>query len=311
MVVLRRVGFGLSFAFGATIAACDDPLVDYSSTVAAPRVLAVRVEPAEAAPGEIVSVTALIAGPSGTLTDARPRWGLCNERKPLADPGPVSPLCARNEGILAPVGEGLAVSVTLPKDACRLFGPDRPPPKDGEPAGRPVDPDPTGGFYQPLFLQGAPLAEPTLAELRVVCGIGAAPQAEIVGFGQRYKRNTNPTPGEIVAPPTLPAGQRGILRIGWPDCPSTDSCGGPELYTVYDPESRTLGERRETMRVSWFATRGTFDVPRTGASDGPGVFGSTNGFTVPDEPGPLTIWVVVRDDRGGVGYREITLPVVR
>lgn len=309
MVLLRRGVVGLLTLAG--MAACDDPLVDDSSKVTAPRVLAVRVEPAEAAPGETVTVTALIAGPSGTLTDIAPRWGLCNERKPLADPGPVSPLCARDESVLVPVGEGLGVAVTLPKDACRSFGPDRPVPKDGEPAGRPVDPDPTGGFYQPLFVQGAPLTEPTLAELRVVCGIGAAPQAAIVGFGERYKRNTNPSPSEIVAPATLPAGQRGILRIAWPECPSADACGGSELYTVYDPESRTLGERRETLRVSWFATRGTFDVPRTGASDEPGTFGSSNGFTVPNEPGPLTIWVVVRDDRGGVGYREITLPVTR
>ena len=309
MVLLKR---GLAALCGGLLfAACDDPLVDDSSKVTAPRVLAVRVDPPEAAPGEVVNVTALIAGPSGTLTDISPRWGLCNERKPLADPGPVSPLCANGEGLLQPVGEGLGVAVTLPKDACRFFGPDRPPPKDGEPAGRPVDPDPTGGFYQPLFLQGAPLTEPTLAELRVACGIGAAPQAAIVGFGERYKRNTNPAPGDIVVPTSLPAGQRGIIRIGWPHCPSADSCGGSEIYTVYDPESRTLGERREVFRVSWFATRGTFDVPRTGASDEPEVFGSSNGFTVPNEPGPLTIWVVVRDDRGGVGYREATVTVSR
>lgn len=325
------VVFGL-----AGLVSCDTAPPDVSSQVTETRVLAVVVEPPEAAPGESITASAVVVGPTGELTIAPVSWDFCEERKPLSDPGPVSPRCASGASrgaplaplIADPVATALpssevAVHGVLPYDACRLFGPEQPVPKPGEPAGRPADPDGTGGYYQPIFFRTEPLgpagAGPTstLAEVRLACGLGAAPQAQIVAFGRQYTRNQNPTPGALVVPTELPRKARGFVHIGWPSCPPHDDsvdrpapCGGAETYVRYDSEARALTKRTETMRVSWFTTRGTFDAVHTGANEPPDGNGSVNGFTVPDELGSLTLWAVVRDERGGVAVRSANVVVV-
>jgi hypothetical protein len=338
VVVLSGVGRKTSYLFTKTrlgilgwlpvVLACDEVTSEPSSLVTAPRVLAIVAEPPEAAPGEVVRLSALIVDGAGTRQDDLVSWDFCEERKALAEPGPVSPRCAEGAVRGTPIGpanasgtadvrSGAGVTGTLPTDGCRLFGPERPAPKPGEAAGRPTDPDGTGGFYQPLFLRtpNAGATRSTLAEVRLSCGLGAAPQEQIVAFGKRYTRNQNPQPTSLVVPATLAAGARGFVRLAWPTCPETDSaterpapCGGPETFVVYDAERRALLDRRETFRVSWFTTGGAFDEVHTGESDD---HGAINGFTVPNEAGTLTIWAVVRDDRGGVGYQTATLTVTR
>jgi hypothetical protein len=57
------------------------------------------------------------------------------------------------------------------------------------------------------------------------------------------------------------------------------------------------------MRVSWFASAGTFEHDRSGRpeADAGSPF-SDNAWTAPSEAGDVRLWVVLRDDRGGVGY---------
>ena len=50
-----------------------------------PRVLALASTPAEAAPGEVVMLTALVATPGGTSGDAALDWSTCLARRPLAE----------------------------------------------------------------------------------------------------------------------------------------------------------------------------------------------------------------------------------
>src|SRR5688572_16291201 len=131
-------------------ASCVPAVDDDLSLVEFSRVLAVIAEPPEAAEGEPVSLTALVA-PSEAAGD-EVSYAACLERKPLSELGPVSPSCLGGGGAesLRSFGSGRSVQATIDRGACSSFGPRRPTAEAGQPAGRPVDPDPTGGFYQPI-----------------------------------------------------------------------------------------------------------------------------------------------------------------
>jgi hypothetical protein len=152
------------------LAACVDPLPDDTPYVTEPRVLAVLAEPPEAPPGSEVVWRAVTADADTVDVPLDLRWAWCRKGKPLAELGPVAPSCL-TEGSedLSPFGEGEAATSTVPDDACARFGPNPPPPEDGQPAGRPTDPDVTGGFHQPAVIFGPD--DPTLAAARVRCGL--------------------------------------------------------------------------------------------------------------------------------------------
>ncbi|HMJ09989.1 MAG TPA: hypothetical protein VK524_01220 [Polyangiaceae bacterium] len=342
---------GVSLLLSACVPEFDDDL----SVLREPRILALQSEPAEAAEGT-VRLTALVAVPPDSLESPSPDWALCLERKPLTELGPVSPRClaafASGGPPSLPLGAGTHVSATLPADACRLFGPIRPEPKPGEPAGRPVDPDSTGGYYQP-FISALPGTDgPALGAVRLACGIEGALQAQIVEFNSRYVANGNPAPaafelvrdGESIAIPADPldgaaptevaAGERVQLRVTWPACPREAQCGdaicsegesastcaedctggnacaGAESYAWFDPDAKAVVSRRESLRVSWFSSSGQLAEERTGRSESEAdVNFSENAWRAPRTSGGARIWVIVRDDRGGVGWQSHTFEV--
>lgn len=345
---LLRLGL---LAVGSLLAAGCKPTLDDSSTlVSSPRVLAVRATPAEASPGDDVTLSALYVDASGVRTEGALDWALCTARKPLTELGPVSPSClVAAADWLIPLGTGLAASATLPKEACRDFGPDTPATKAGEPPGRSVDPDRTGGYYQPVRLmlpEGVP--PPFVAtEIRLVCGLPGASQEDLALYQRRRRINENPALALIEASidgvtqsvpdagaVTVRPGARIELTASWADCPTVPACGdgvcsadedamqcagdcmapkgcpGSEQFGSFDPTTRTNVLRREQIRLSWLATAGAFDAPHTGRSaDEPTPANSSNGFTAPDTSGKVTVWIVVRDDRGGVGWRSFAVIV--
>ena len=63
------------------------------------------------------------------------------------------------------------------------------------------------------------------------------------------------------------------------------------------------------MLVSWFATGGTFDNDTTGRSATDSTPYTENGWTAPATAGTVYVWVVLRDDRGGVGWNSYTINV--
>lgn len=295
-----------------SLGGCVPDVEDSDTQVSAPRVLAVRAEPAEAAPRDSVKLTALYADQHGVLKEGALDWGLCLARKPLSELGPISRECLVEKGkAVESFGEGLSARAMLPRDACRLFGPDQPPASEDEPAGRPVDPDVTGGYYQPLRVFDSDEGRYTTFEERIACELPRVTQAQFAEFNRRYKRNENPTIESLaivhavrhdeVAPaadddaPSVKAGQAVTLRVRWP---------APEHYLYFDPTSRTFTLRREGMRVSWFSTGGSFEAARTGRSEAEaGERSSDNVWTAPDQRGDVTLWIVLRDDRGGVGWQ--------
>ncbi len=113
--------------------------------------------------------------------------------------------------------------------------------------------------------------------------------------------NANPT---LMFSPTLEvsAGQTVPLRASWP-------AESAETYAFIDVPTQVVIEKRETMRVSWHATGGSFESDRSGrTSDDPLLF-TDNTWTAPGAPGIVTMWVVLRDDRGGVAFEKSIITV--
>jgi len=85
--------------------------------------------------------------------------------------------------------------------------------------------------------------------------------------------------------------------------------GAAETYLAYDAERGALGEARESLRVSWFATAGRFAAARTGRAPDEPTLPTENQLTLPDAAGPLTVVAVLRDGRGAVTWRVIDAAV--
>ncbi|APR84052.1 Hypothetical protein A7982_09401 [Minicystis rosea] len=289
----------------ATLAlvACEPDVGAPTSLVTSARILAVRADPPEAKPGVEVSYRALVASPTGTVEDPSIDWAFCASPKPLTENNAVSTACLA-DGTRPIGGPSGAIAAPTPLDACALFGPD-PPPGDF----RPRDPDVTGGFYQPVR---ARLGSFTAFALeRVTCNLPNAPIAVAIDLEKRYRQNDNPTlvplTASIFGAPTaldrIPAGAAVTLETGWLD-------GDAEPYVMFDPGSVTIVECRESLRVSWFTTAGVIADDTTGraATD----LGTTTQtlFQAPSTPGPVHLWMVLRDSRGGVDFAAYTLTVV-
>lgn len=283
------------------MAGCAPILEDTTPYVTSPRVVAARVEPAEVEPGMEVAIETLVVGPDGEL-DTAVDWAFCHARKPLAELGPVAPGC------LAPGSDALiplADTGVMPDDACSLFGPDPPPPAGGTVGGRPTDPDVTGGYYQPVvgFLGG----DATLVSARVRCGLANVDQDTFVAWNLAYVSNVNPTVEALQAPATVRPGESADLVVTWPDCES--GCGGAESYVVWDPDLKELVDRREAISATWFTTGGALDLARNGRTGDDPATDLVNGWTAPEEGGEVWVGVVLRDERGGIGFAGATIRV--
>ena len=313
-------------AVAMTPSACKPELDDRVSIVSSVRVLAVRAEPAEAAPKVPVVFTALVVDRAGTRDDSPIDWAYCNDRKPLSELGPVSTSCMQraSEG-LTELGTGSRVEAAVQETACRQFGPDVPQAKIGEPSGRPVDPDATGGYYQPLrvTLSSDNGDTVTLGRARLTCGLTGATSEQLADFKSRYRANANPAidaltvaGGTLVAaegtgePAVVAPGAHVALRVSWTECGDrTKDCGGAETYAVFNLTTRFVVDHRESIRAAFFATGGAFVDDRVGREANDTATFVDNGWDAPTAPGRVHLWVVLRDDRGGVGWQSYVVDV--
>lgn len=248
--------------------------------LAGPRIIAVQAEPAQAAPGDPVRLTAIVAG--GILE--RLDWAWCTTPKPPTENNRVDPACL-GDGV-APLGAaGLTIDATLPVDGCRLFGPESP-----GPGLRPRDPDVTGGYYQPVILRADAAIAVGLVRLR--CNLSQAPLAIAQRFAAEYTPNQNPTLRLEQAPAGDAAGD--TVRVE----ALTDP---PERALRFDPAARALVEEEEALVVSWFVTGGALSAEQSRVEGGRAV------VEWRAEGGPATLHAVVRDGRGGVAAQAIAL----
>lgn len=375
----------LGALFIALAPGCVPEFEDDLAAIDARKVLAVQAEPAEIPADGQTRLTALIAAPLGE--DERPEdlsWALCVARKPLTELGPVSQECVDAFGTesesLEPLGEGAAVTAAVSTNVCSAFGPLPPVGSSGEAEGRPVDPDVTGGYYQPLLVGDDAVS---LGQVRLSCQIPGITKTQSDRYVQSYRPNENPEilklelvdgDGAREVPPRssgqrveVAAGSKLELRAVWPACPREPSCGdglctageyavgcqadcqiksckgdacapgvcgdgvcspdesalsckqdcrplgctGSESYVWVNPRTRTVEPRREGLALAWYATAGKFDGEQTGRSESdPDGTDTTNGWRAPKTPGPVRIWTVLRDDRGGVGWQIYDVDVV-
>lgn len=301
---------------------CQPSFDDDPSRVEGARILAVRADPPEVRPGEAVSLSALAT--DGRTVQVTPLdWSLCNARRALTEPSPVDPACLPGSAARTAVGRGEIVRATVPREACRTFGPDRPLGKPGEPAGRAADPDGTGGFYQPGFagVAGVPDVAEVGFGVRIRCGLPSATQDVVAELERTYRNNMNPSIASVTrsdapelalnatTPLRVARGATARLRVAWPACPDpAAACAGAERFLAYDPTTRRLVPRREALQVAWLSTSGSFDTPRTGRDEADEATASDNAFVAATDPSEGAIFVVLRDARGGVDFR--TIPVV-
>lgn len=285
------------------VLSCKPDLGDRDSHIGGLRVLAVRGEPPEAAPGAVTTYTVLAATPAGPITVPLASWAFCATPKLLTENGAVSTAC-RGAGV-RPIADAPSVSAAMPTDACSLFGPDV-----TAVDLRPRDPDVTGGFYQPVRVTifDGPAQEEAFGLQRIKCNLANAPGDVVADFAKRYVPNTNPVLGDLaasvdgaaVAFDAVPAGASVTFRATW-------TAASAEPYVVYDLASATLVGRRESLRVSWFATDGTFENDRTGRDETEPEAFSENRWTAPAGVTSTSLFVVLRDARGGASWATYTL----
>jgi hypothetical protein len=300
-------------------AACKPDLGAPASDVEDARIIGVRIDPPEAAPGATVSMEVLAVSPQGRL--ALPNegiaWALCNAPKPPAENNVVSSACSVTlTGLESLPVSGPLVQVPIPIKACSLHGPDTPPTKPGEPPIRPRDPDRTGGYYQPVAVQLIGLPEQPMAFglTRLSCNLPGVALDVAQEFGKRYKPNVNPKLAALTIDGTpvtaapggatqgIPAGRSYRLDASW-------TPESRESFPVYDQATQKIVDRFEQLTVSWFATQGELDRDRTGRTQIESESVVSNVWLAPVTPGPVTLWLVLRDDRGGLDFAEYHLDV--
>jgi len=277
---------GLLLCLGA-LAGCDQPFPD-ETLVERLRILAVAAEPPEVGLEGSLTFEALVADPAG---QGRPReltWGVCFFELGYAAadvdcPGPSSfPLA----------GAGDRATLSVPALIAWLLEQELP-----------VDPgDPGGGGELParvtLFV-GLRVEAPALPGQAAPERVRALKRFDLRLQGAGAT-NRNPAlagvsldgaPWDDAVPPRLEAGSEHLLR-------PTPLAGSVETYTAGEPPE----ERQETLLFSWFSTGGEFRDQRSVLD--PWLFEdlSKNRFKAPAEPGGHTLWVVVRDERHGVGW---------
>ncbi len=295
---MSRPAFAIALV--ALVGSCRPDLGDRDSLVTRPQILAVRGDPPEAKPGEPVRFSVLLAAPDGPSTDPPAGWAFCATPKLLTENGAASAACLA--GGVRPIAE--PSTAAIPTDACSLFGP-----VVSSAELRPRDPDVTGGFYQPVrvtTLEGAV----AFGLQRITCPLANAAADITAELGRRYVANENPEleplvatrAGSPVALDSIPRGETITFRARWPE-------GAAERYVVYDLASRRVVEHRETMRVSWFATGGSFANDRTGRAEDELESFTENAWTAPAEAGTVHLYVVLRDARGGVAFATQPLTV--
>jgi hypothetical protein len=265
------------------------------------RVLGVVADPPEARPGALIRYQALAVGPDGRDARAALHWDACTVPKSSVENNAVARGCYDALGPPLPEQDGAAASGPLPLDACARFGPD-PPPGDA----RPRDADLTGGYYQPIIVRGPSSLAAHLQ--RILCNPRNAPVDVARELAAGYVPNQNPAEPalELDATPQDSSVQAGAivtltLRVHPEDA---------ESYLWLDPATVELSTRREALSLAWFSTDGEFESDRADLDED-----DTSGerevrWTAPATPGPVTLWIVLRDSRGGTAFSERRLDIV-
>jgi hypothetical protein len=288
---------------------------------------------ADADAGESVRLTALVANPQGS-TDVTVRWKGCLPRQGEGVSPCLDPAVLRDPSLLdglpgtVDLGTGESVVVRIPPELQPLLQAviDR----------AEARPELACTLY--LELPVLAIASSAATTRMAVKTVRLTPWREVLGTPLEgvYVRNQNPAIAEVIADPADADACTGGAPLVRPcssdaDCglgvgcrPGPDASGGTggicddpiaagthplcvkaaadsvQIYRQCSADgSRT--DFFEGLSYQWYATAGT--LKRSGGNP-PGDTGNVTGDTVDlDAPaGPFTLWVIVRDDRGGEGW---------
>jgi hypothetical protein len=296
-----------ALGLATVLAACGDDFTPYSKLDRL-RVLAVAAEPPTPLPGQTTTVSALVFAPAGGSPSYH--WTWCPAEAPASrqyqcalDPALAAqlftPFLDPTVATLPPLDLGQQATATLTNPfspgalavlcATGLAGP-----------GYAQSFDCDDGFPITVALEVATATESLRAGFVVRLPVGTAPELNLnpVPLGLALAGvPLDPPPPRMVAAP----GQELELRV---DIPTS----ALELRSIPAYEGPP-GQRLERLTASWFADAGSLDADRTSFIEGKTSLAdaSTNRWTAPEAAdwpadGRVEFGVVLRDDRGGVGW---------
>jgi hypothetical protein len=312
-------------------AACSKPPDVPASRIVGERVIGVQSNPAEVGAGDTVSWTAIVASPDGFVKKGHIDWSMCMRPRGPSDPITVSPACLGEPENLPPVPDGgtplgpalvdldshgLSVEGDVSIDACTLLGSEVPTMDLNGNVQRPPDADVTGGYQMAvrLLLQLKHGHDESFARQRIHCRLNSAPGDVAQEYAARYVLNENPGVHSVSVdghelrasgtPPSIDVTKRDLTLVAhWRE-------SARETYLLFDPISHKLVDRDELLEVAWFTDAGEFDVDRTnpdGVNEDKSH--STNVLHIDPKKTTAHVWVLLRDDRGGMGYELLTIHV--
>lgn len=299
---MRRLAVLVALGLGA----CTPRFEDAPWRVEQTRVLGIAAEPAEARPGEVVQLSALVASPDGTVT-AAPSWSVCTRPRTAAERTAVTQRCLEGDA-LEPAGASWSVL----SDACARFGPNVPPTEDDGVPQRPSDPDASGGYFVPMRAEVADAS--SFGALRIRCDLPGVTRAIFEAYEDRYALNRNPEIESIVLrdPDARPLGDApvAVAAGAWVDLQVVAGQTAAEAYVRYDAGGGVLVDEREWLRFEFFVTGGELErgqvIVSPGDDPGEPVVVS---WLAPAEEGVVSGWVVVTDARGGASWRAFAVQV--
>jgi hypothetical protein len=246
------------------------------------RVLAVRADPPEVAPGDTTMLTVLAVDPSQTgVATITAEWAACTQ-PPAPGVLTINPDCVNHDTApyLVQFGGGLTLATAVPQVTVTDFAP----------------PDATGGLYLPIRVRTHSPTDQVDAIYRL-------------RLAQGMPRNNNPTLTAVIASQNggaeTPLDEATAVEVHALDkvtLHATLSADSVETYTSNVPGQPPT--QTELPRMSWYATAGTFSEDSTGL-DKPNTDWTLNGH-VPAVGTQMDLWVVVRDGRGGTDWAHRT-----
>lgn len=268
---MRREGL---LSVVALLSACGTSF-DPESYVDGLRVLAIKAEPPEAAPGQSTTLTALAVDTAGSAITVS--WTACTE-PPLTGAGPIHQDCFDQDAApyLIPMGTGLSVTGDIPDVTPSDFGP----------------PDAGGGLYLPIRVQArsASGAVDAAYELRLAQGAPPNHNPQLLGV-LTVPAVGPPAPLEEASPLEMHAGDEVTLRAVLSD----DSAETYALAVAGQSSTAT-----EIVSVSWFATGGSLSESVTGQPKPDTVWRADK--HLPPAGTVIDLYVVAHDERGGTDY---------
>lgn len=280
------------------LAACGADIDRSNALVTDFRILAVRGDPAESAPGAPVAYSVLAVSPGGPVADAAIDWSFCTSAARAAEDSPVSSACIA--GSEAPAATGSTVDLDTPADACRSFGPLGMPSEPGKAPSQPAAPDATGGYRQPIRLLWH--GGLTFAFERLTC----SPTGVSLDLAQAFRDARRPNLNPQLLSLATSANPGGALPGDRIEIAASWSASSWESYVDIDLQQGKLVTRSEKLWLAWFATAGRFEEDFSAPE--PATTGAPNYWRAPTQ-GTYDVWAVLHDDRGGVDYAHTAIVV--